>query len=79
MKTKVSFKMFKNEVIAIFPNEFYNERLYGNSQLMSYMRVGQHSACSKDLLKCRNAKSVQYEALKKELESLGYDLTVKGA
>lgn len=75
--TKVKFKIFKNEVLAIFPEEFYNEKLYGKTQLMSYMHIGQHGSCSRELLKCRNAKKEQYNDLYKELISIGYILEVQ--
>lgn len=76
MKTQVKFKKFEGEIIAIFPNELYNEKLYGKTQLMSYQHLGQHGACSSSLLKCRNAKPSEYRALKRELESIGYNLEV---
>jgi hypothetical protein len=76
MKTQVKFKKFKNDIIAIFPNELYNEILYGKEELMSYMTLGQHGACCRSLLKLKNANSEEYSSLKKELELIGYDLEV---
>ena len=49
-KTKVVFKMLQDEVIAIFPNNLYNEELYGKKMVDSYMHIGQHSACSVELI-----------------------------
>ena len=47
---KVVFKMIDGEVIAIFPNNLYSEVLYGNTMVDSYMHIGQHSACSVELI-----------------------------
>lgn len=75
--TKVKFKIFKGDVIALFIDELYNEYLYGNTQIMSYQHVGQHGAASSSLKKCRNAKPQQYNSLLKELKLLGYfDLVI---
>lgn len=54
------------QVFAFFPNT-----------MQSYSHVGQHSACILEYVKsCVPATVEQYEPLKKELESLGYNLTV---
>lgn len=43
----------------------------------SYSHIGQHSACSIDYVKgCRPATLIEYEPLKKELESIGYNLNI---
>jgi len=72
---KVVFKMIGDEVIAIFPNNLYSEVLYGNTMVDSYMHIGQHSACSVELLDgLQDASEEQYKDLKIELEEIGYNL-----
>ena len=76
-KTKVVFKMLQDEVIAIFPNNLYNDELYGKTMVDSYMHIGQHSACSLELLDgLKDASEEQYKDLKNELETIGYDLDI---
>jgi hypothetical protein len=73
--TKVVFKMLQDEVIAIFPNNLYNEELYGKTMVDSYMHIGQHSACSVELLDgLQDASEEQYKDLKNELQTIGYKL-----
>jgi len=75
--TKVVFKMLQDEVIAIFPDNLYNEQLYGKTMVDSYMHIGQHSACSIELLDgLQDASQEQYKDLKIELEEIGYDLDI---
>jgi hypothetical protein len=75
-KTKVIFKILDDEVIAIFPNELYNKILYGKTLVNSYMHIGQHSACSVELInELKNATKEQYKYLKIELKEIGYNLT----
>ena len=69
-KTRVMFKDFKGDVIALFPDEVADP--HGN--IMSYMHIGQHGAASPALKHLRNAKD--YSALKRELVSIGYELEV---
>jgi len=72
--TKVIFKMLEGEVIALFPQEV-NE--VNSRWIMSYMHIGQHSDASKDLLQeLPDATPDQYSDLKKELETLGYQLQI---
>ena len=74
--TEVVFRMFNNEVLALFPYEIYNHTGLVNS----YMHVGQHSGANYE--HCiqssfsRPATEEEYKDLKKELESLGYNLKV---
>jgi hypothetical protein len=73
--TKVVFKMLQDEVIAIFPDNLYNEPLYGKTMVDSYMHIGQHSACSVELLnELQDASEEQYKDLKNELQTIGYKL-----
>lgn len=71
--TKVKFKMFKGDVIALFVNDLYNENLYGDTIIMSYQHIGQHGAASSSLKKCRNATPQLYNSLLAELERIGYN------
>ena len=67
--------MMDDEVIAIFPNNLYSEVLYGNTMVDSYMHVGQHSACSVELIdELEDASEEEYKDLKNELEQIGYNL-----
>lgn len=75
-KTIVIFRKFKDgEVIALFPAEEWDHK--GNCA--SYIHVGQHGAADYCLLlqTTRLAKPSEYEALRKELESIGYNLDIK--
>jgi len=69
--TKVKFVIFKDEVVALFPEEKGI-----NGYIMSYQHVGQHGDADKSLLKCKKATPEQYKDLKKELEEIGYSLIV---
>ena len=72
---KVAFKIMDDEVIAIFPNNLYSEVLYGNTMVDSYTHIGQHSACSVELIdELEDAWEEQYKELKNELENIGYNL-----
>lgn len=72
MTTKVVFRKFHNhEIIALFPE------LPGTNDpftCLSYMHMGQHGAASADLSPYTTAaKPAEYEELRRELVSLGYD------
>jgi len=77
-KTRVIFKitpatkMFPvEECIAFFPDELVSVGAY----ISSYMHVGQHGEASISFMEeCRPAGDGEYEELKKELESIGYNL-----
>ena len=71
-KTRVSFKVFKGEIIALFQDEIADP--HGN--IMSYQHIGQHGVASPSLKHCRNAHPSDYLALRRELESIGYNLEV---
>jgi len=73
-KTPVQFYVEPDgQVMAYFPHMKHN----GN-QMTCYAHVGQHSACSPEYIKELNpATAEQYADLKAELESIGYNLTVK--
>jgi hypothetical protein len=75
-KTKVIFRVFEDgEVIAIFPEELGDSTYWACN---SYMHVGQHGACEPEIISTtRLAKPEEYESLKAELESIGYNLDIK--
>ena len=68
---RVAFRKFKddNSVIALFPDWVE----YQGKFIQSYMHIGQHGAASPKLLHTlAPAEKWEYEALHKELQSLGY-------
>lgn len=73
-KTKVNYRIFEGEVIALFPYEI--EDLAGNCT--SYALIGQHSAASYDYVvkNSRAATPEEYKDLHEELTEIGYDLTI---
>jgi len=74
MKTIVQFFVEPDgTILAYFPHMKHN----GN-QMTCYAHVGQHSACSPEYVKeLTLATPEQYADLKAELESIGYELTIK--
>jgi hypothetical protein len=76
MKTKVIFRMFRGECIAIFPE------LPGDCNprvtCLCYAHNGQHGAACVNLTGhyTRPAKLAEYTPLMDELTGLGYDLRV---
>jgi len=83
MATLVKFRKYdqmfsdtKPEVFAYFPQLNYNKRLYGNSMKTSYQHIGQHSCCSKEYANATPATENEYLELKRELESIGYNLKI---
>lgn len=83
---KVTFVVFKGEVLAIFRairdkhGKWIREKPYlgmctGRWHLNCYAHVGQHGECDPALLKCRRAKPEEYLPLKREMEDIvGYDI-----
>lgn len=76
MKTSVVFRKFNkfsNDIIALFPYDYE-----GDYMCSSYMHLGQHSRA--DYHYCiaisQPATYDEYHDLKRELESIGYDLKV---
>ena len=67
-------KNFKGDIIALFPYEIFNLR----GEVASYEHTGQHSGA--DYNYCIQitvpAKENEYNHLKTELESIGYNLKV---
>jgi hypothetical protein len=71
-KTKVQFRIFKGELLAVFPYEIANRTLVN-----CYAHIGQHSSCMWNIVYySKPAKPYQYEDLFEELENLGYKLEI---
>jgi len=69
---QIIFKKFKGETIALFYGTG-NETSNPDKYIMSYMHMGQHGEAHKTLKHCRNASRQEYQELRKELLSIGYD------
>ena len=75
-KTKVIFRKYKDgDILALFP-ELQADSL-GNCG--SYQHVGQHGAANYNhcMRSTRRATVPQYQDLKNELESIGYNLLIR--
>lgn len=75
VETTVVFRKYPDgSIIALFP---YIIESQGGS-ILSYMRIGQHSSAEYSHVTCQTemATEDEYTPLKKELESIGYNLTV---
>lgn len=76
-KTKVVFRKWKSngDIIALFPNTLDLR----NGSVMSYEHIGQHGDASPLLTQAHTvpARPMEYEALRRELESIGYNLEIK--
>ena len=74
MKTQVIFRIWRKEVIALFPYEIADMK--GNC--LSYQHIGQHGAANYSAIvyESRPATPAEYADLKAELEKLGYQLEV---
>lgn len=73
-KVKVQFlhNLKSDEIFAFFPEMDFNSYFK-----TAYAQTGQHSACSTDYAKESIAATPeQYEALKLELETIGYELEI---
>lgn len=70
-KTLVIFKKFpEGDVIALMPEETWN-----NSQITSYMRIGQHGGASPELVdELQDATKQERKSLLKELQNIGYNV-----
>jgi len=67
-------KEFKGDVFVLFPYEIADS----NGGVVSYQHIGQHSAADYDfcMRKSRKATTEEYAPLKKEMESLGYNVNL---
>lgn len=74
-KTIVIFRKEKEgTILAVFPYNISDL----NGDMTCYGHIGQHSAMCPEYLKAtKPCKPEEYEPLKKELESIGYDLKVQ--
>ena len=72
MRTKVIFRMFKGEALAMFP-ELLGD--YSPSTCLSYAHMGQHGTAQACPLG-RPAAPAEYADLMRELQGLGYDLRI---
>ena len=74
-KTKVIFRKYKEgDVIALFPEIADSP---DPSYCSSYQHIGQHGAADPLIInETKRATPKEFAALKKELESLGYNLQV---
>ena len=73
--TKVVFRKWRGEIIALFPYEFTDQIGFFCS---SYMHVGQHGSADYTSIinRSKPALLAEYESLKNELGNLGYRLLV---
>jgi hypothetical protein len=77
--TKVFFLKDEDGVFAYFPEiNYYGRGSRSNDTMRTcYAHIGQHSACSADYIdECEIATKEEYEALAKELQAIGYDLSI---
>lgn len=73
-QTKVVFRKYKDgSILALFPSTGY-----GLCLIESYMHIGQHGGADYNgcILDTKPATPAEYQELKTELESLGYNLKV---
>lgn len=74
-KTRVIFRKFKEgDIIALFPDEPWNHTGW---ECASYQHLGQHGAADPRIVgNTKPATPDEYASLKKELESMKYDLCI---
>jgi hypothetical protein len=83
IKTRVIFKMTPKEVHPTYTIEsecvaFLLDCPANTNRVLSYIHVGQHSEADFGWMNyCKLATPEQYADLKKELESMGYDLDIR--
>lgn len=83
MATLVKFRKWKDgkfdgDITAVFPQLKYNRQMYGNKMYSGYAHIGQHTAIHQDWVKEMTdpANESEYNALKCELEQIGYNLKI---
>lgn len=76
MKTFIRFVIFKGDVLAVFMYGSANRHcpVVGGMMRDCYARIGQHGTCYDGMERRKRATPEQYTPLKKEMESIGYDL-----
>lgn len=74
MLTKVIFRFWKGDVIAIFPEAFGSQARY----CLSYQHIGQHGDCEPHhiIRESRLATRAEYLPLARELRKIGYRLKI---
>lgn len=69
-QTEVQFRLFRGEVIAVFPYIIETD-----TSVMCYAHIGQHGGIVWDINSIsKPATPEQYSDLQKELEGIGYNL-----
>jgi len=78
MKKKVRFIIFEGEILAIFMGKDAGLRysMMAGPMRDCYAHIGQHSSCYDGMQRRKRATPEQYAPLKREMESLGYELEV---
>lgn len=85
MAVKITFVVFRGEVVAIFRATKLDDGKWqkelprysnGIRMLPCYAHVGQHGECGEFLLKYRRATNSEYADLLDEMTGIGYDVTV---
>lgn len=75
--TQVIFRKWNcdDSVVAVFPQVYHNEELYGRHIVTTYEHVGQHgsAAFSLAMTHSKPAQPQEYADLLSELRSRGYD------
>ena len=75
-KTKVVFRKYRDngDILALFPDVPFS-----SGCIMSYEHTGQHGGAHYGhcIARTKPATEKEYEALRAELESIGYDLEIK--
>lgn len=67
----------EKDLFAIFPEDKDLSRLLRHDIIQCYASIGQHSSASIGYIRdCVQATKEQYNDLKNELESIGYNLNV---
>ena len=74
-KTKVIFRKFKEgDIIALLSDE----KTWRKKDITCYQHYGQHTECNSNIVNITSpANESEYIELKKELESLGYNLLIQ--
>ena len=70
----------KGEAMAVFMNKsagrYFNSTVYAHLRTC-YQHTGQHGECVDSFIREKRATIEEYHDLKKEMENLGYIITIK--
>jgi len=70
------FVWFKGELLAVFMGPHASRRYDGRQWVRGcYQHVGQHGECYDGMQRRKRATPAEYQDLKSELESIGYNVT----